>query len=174
MAFENFPTTTKFHEIDRVHSTPHSGLDIATPLGTEVRSQDGGFINVTCDKWLGNTVRLKLDNGDIIVYGHLSKVLVQNNQYVPPNTLLGLTGGMPGTPNCGISTAPHLHVSEYVNGQLVDPTNYLFHHQTQGNFSPFLLPVMIVLILIVIWKFKKFVLYGIGIIILLAVIFLIS
>jgi len=177
MAITDYPMTTKFHEIDRVHPQPHSGLDLAVPYNSRIESQDRATVTVTHDDWLGDAVRLKLDNGDIIVYGHLSKVDVGDNQIVNAGDLLGMSGGIPNA-NQGKSTAPHVHVSQYHEGVLIDPYNYLFHHQqiqsNSSSGSPLVVPVLLILLCVIIYKFKRVFAYGFGICAILAILFIIS
>jgi len=174
----DFRITTNWHEVDNFHASPHSGLDLACVTGTKIYSQDSGTISLTIDQWLGNTVRLKLDDGRIIVYGHLSKINVTQGQRVGVNELLAETGGAVGSPNSGRTTAEHLHVSEYSfdGTTLIDPTNYLFHHElvAQSNSSPFLVPTMLILLFIIFFKFRKFFIYGFGICAILGIIFIAS
>ena len=175
MNITDYPITSKFHEIDRVHSSPHSGLDLATPYGTQIKSQDSAIVSVTYDKWLGDAVRLKLENGDIIVYGHLSRVNVVNGQHIEVNQLIGLSGGIPNS-NQGKSTAPHVHISQYHNNMLIDPYNYLFHHQNiqNNNSSSFALPMMLILLLFITWKFRRAFVYSIAILLTILTIFIVS
>ncbi len=170
----DYRITTNFGEKDWFHSRPHTGIDLATPTGTKIYAQDSGIVSLTIDNLLGNTVRLKLDNGDIIVYGHLSKFEVQNGQYVKQGDLLGLTGGAVGSINSGRTTGSHIHISHYHKGTLIDPTNYLFHHEQQGISSPFIFPVMIILLFIIIFKARKWLFYGLGLFFLIGVVFLVS
>jgi hypothetical protein len=96
-----------------------------------------------------------IKNGDMIVYGHLSKFEVQNGQFVKEGNLLGLTGGAVGSPNSGKTTGSHCHISQYHNGILVDPTPYIFNHVQQNNSSPFLFPIMLILLGICMYRFRK-------------------
>ena len=45
----------------------------------------------------------------------MSKVAVSQGEQVCPGSLLGETGGAPGTPGAGPSTGPHLHFEYYPN-----------------------------------------------------------
>jgi murein DD-endopeptidase MepM/ murein hydrolase activator NlpD len=175
MAITDYPITSNWKEIDRVHPQPHSGIDFAVPLYNEIRSQDDAIVSVTHDNYLGDAVRLKLENGDIIVYGHLARVDVKNYQYIKKGDLLGLSGGIPNA-NQGISSGAHIHISQYHNGQLVNPYDYLFHHEQveNNNSSPFLLPVILIILFIILWKFKKYIFYGVAILLLLTIIFISS
>jgi murein DD-endopeptidase MepM/ murein hydrolase activator NlpD len=177
-AIIDYPITSDWQEIDNMHPIiGHTGIDIATPLNTKIISQDSGIITLTTDKWLGNAVRLKIDgSNETIVYGHINEFKVYNGQHAKENTLLALTGGDPKMPNQGYTNGPHVHVTLISStGQIVSPYNYLFNHESaSNNSSPFLFPVMLVLILFVLWKIKKFVAYGLVATIGLIVIFIVS
>lgn len=172
MDLNDYPITSNWLEVDNIHSTPHTGIDLATPTGIKIYAKDSGIVSLTIDDLLGNTVRLKLNNGDIIVYGHLSKFEVQNGQFVKAGDLLGLTGGAVGSINSGRTTGSHVHISHYHEGTLIDPTNYLFHHEQQGISSPLIFPVMIILLLIIIFKARKWLFYGLGLFLLIGAVFL--
>ena len=179
MAIIDYPITTNFHGKDWFHPNPHTGIDLAVPLFTPIVSQDSGIVSLTTDKWLGNAVRLKLKNGETIVYGHISKYEVYDGQCIDKNQLLALSGGDPKMPNQGRTTGPHVHVT-LINSssQIVSPYNYLFNHdnfyQNNNNSSPFLFSVMLIILFIVLWKCKKVVAYGLGILFLLSIVFIVS
>ena len=178
MKITDYKITTHFGEIDRVHKQPHSGLDLNCKTGTKIYSRDSGIINLTVDKYLGNTVRLRLDDGRIIVYGHLSKINVTHGQRVGAGEYLADTGGAVGSKNSGVTTGEHLHVSEYsFNGKtLIDPYNYLFNHDIlqQDNYSDLLPPIILIILLFIIWKFRKIFACTIAIILTILTIFIAS
>lgn len=174
MDYKNYPITSKFGERDSMHQNPHTGIDFATPKGTNIYSQDSGKVSVKTDYFLGNSVRLKLDNGMVVVYGHLSKVNVSEGQYVGVGECLGETGGVVGSVNSGLTSGPHCHISVYdSSGTLIDPMHYLFEQQ-QDSSSPLIFPLMIILVLIGIWKAKRYLFYGLSIFAVLLVIFFVS
>ena len=114
--------TTHFNEIDLFHPRPHTGVDYATPLGTQAQSISDGIVGkIANDPMLGENVRVTASGGKEWVYGHLSKVDVSTGQSVKVGDQLGLTGGQPGTFGAGHSTGPHLHVTLLQNGTPVDP-----------------------------------------------------
>lgn len=164
MDLKNYPITSQFGEIDNVHSQPHSGVDIGTKTGTKIYSRDSGVVSITVDQWLGNTVRLKLDNGMVVVYGHLSKINVSDGQYIGVGECLAETGGAVGSKNSGLTTGEHCHISLYnSSGQLIDPTDYLFNHsQIQNDSGLLMFPMMVILILFIAYKLRRFLFYGLG------------
>lgn len=118
--------TTKFGEIDSFHPSPHAGIDFACPVGTQAQSiTDGVISKIANDPMLGESIRVNTAGGREWVYGHLSQVNVTYGQHVSSGDVLGLTGGIPGTPGAGHSTGPHIHISMLQNGQMIDPTQMI-------------------------------------------------
>jgi len=175
---DNTRITTNWNEVDSFHKTPHKGVDLSTKTGTKIIAQDPGQVQITTDQWIGVGIRLKMANGDIVVYGHTSEQDVANGQMVNAGDLLGLTGGAVGSKNSGLTTGEHVHVALIHEGVLSDPTNYLFHHgQVQTNSSPsspFLFPVILILLAIIFYKFRKFFIYGALATLVLGIIFIVS
>lgn len=119
----SYPVTSRFGEIDSVHPKPHTGIDIATPAGTPAQSLVDGIVSkVSANDMLGNHVRVQGVDGKELVFGHLSKISVSPGQQINAGDILGLTGGVPGSPGAGHSTGAHIHISALSNGQIVDPT----------------------------------------------------
>ncbi len=121
-----YPISTHFKEIDRVHPAPHTGIDFACPAGTQTQSISDGIISkISNDPLLGENIRVNAGNGKEWVYGHLSNVNVTYGQHVSHGDVLGLTGGVPGTPGAGHSTGAHLHLTLLQNGTPIDPVSAL-------------------------------------------------
>ncbi len=96
----------------------HAGLDLAVPVGSEVRASGGGLVRDTgVDSAYGEFVLLAHPEGYETMYGHLSRVLVTRGASVGAGQLIALSG------NSGRSTAPHLHFEVRRNGRSVDPTS---------------------------------------------------
>ena len=68
---------------------------------------------------MGNHVILDHGNGVYTVYMHASKLLVSVGQEVVQGQTIALVG------TTGMSTGPHLHFSVKLNGQYVNPLNYV-------------------------------------------------
>ena len=94
----------------------HAGLDLAVPLGSEVRATGGGKVTATgSDSSYGLYVRIDHGQQTESMYGHLSRVIVRQGDDVRAGQLIALTG------NTGRSTAPHLHFEIRRAGRSVDP-----------------------------------------------------
>lgn len=123
----------------------HSGRDYNTPYGSKLYSPVSGTVIVA-----GGTafyyndgrpgvagegdLRIQLDNGDIVVLGHMSRINVQVGQRIDANTFVGLSGRENGD---------HVHVEYRLydpswNGnpehlRLVDPASALQGGYTEGG-----------------------------------------
>jgi murein DD-endopeptidase MepM/ murein hydrolase activator NlpD len=113
--------TSKFGSVDRVHSTPHKGVDLAFEEGTPLRSISDGIARVVDygDKNIGKGVIVEHADGSTAIYGHLSRVDVRSGEVIHKGEELGLTG------NTGHSTGAHLHFGYKEHGQFVDPTPHV-------------------------------------------------
>lgn len=98
----------------------HSGIDLAAPTGTSVKATlDGKIAETGFNRIFGNYIIITHDRGYQSLYGHLSAVYVKRGQYVTQGTVVGAVG------NTGYSTGPHLHLSIYKNGNLINPFSVL-------------------------------------------------
>lgn len=95
---------------------PHPGLDIAVPVGTQVRASGGATVNqIGQDPEYGLYVLLDHPEEYQTMYGHLSRIIVTDGQDVEAGEIIGLSG------NTGRSTAPHLHFEIRQRGTSLDP-----------------------------------------------------
>ncbi|MBN1431086.1 MAG: LysM peptidoglycan-binding domain-containing protein [Anaerolineae bacterium] len=99
----------------------HAGIDLATDTGMDVYAADGG--TVVFSGWnsagYGNLVILDHNNGWRTYYGHLSKIEVACNQWIPRGSIIGEVG------STGNSTGPHLHFEMLRFGISVNPEGYI-------------------------------------------------
>ena len=174
MDLKNYPITSQFGEIDNVHSQLHTGVDFAVNQNTPIIAPADGIVTLTTDKFLGNAVRLKMSNGDIIVYGHCSKFEASNGDYVSKGSLLALSGGDPRLPNQGRSTGSHIHCSYYHDGKLTNPMPFINGQIQQDSSSSLVFPIMLILILFLAFRLRKILFYGLGLFVLVGIVFLVS
>jgi len=149
VAFTHFPITTEYLEVDNFHPNPHTGVDFATPVGTQVQVPNDGIVQlIRLDPLLGNAVWINLDNGVQMVVGHLSQVDVTYGQHLIAGQSVGLSGGTPGTPGAGHSTGPHVHVTTRLikDGSLVNPLAYV--GGVSSGWDSVVEPVFVVLALL--------------------------
>ncbi len=95
----------------------HKGIDFACPLGDTVRAAFSGRVRLTKFErgGFGFYVIVRHENGLETVYGHLSRFLVQPNQYVKAGQPIALSG------STGRSTGPHLHFETRFMGYAINP-----------------------------------------------------
>lgn len=99
----------------------HEAIDIAAPLGTTVTASDGGTVIFAGydGSGYGNYIRVQHANGVITQYSHLDYIDVRKGQNVGQGQYIGNVG------STGNSTGPHLDFRVEVNGQFVNPHDYL-------------------------------------------------
>lgn len=110
----------------------HEGLDIKVYIGDTIRSAFDGKIRITKyeRKGYGYHVVIRHPNGLETVYGHLSKILVKEDQVVKAGDIIGLGG------NTGRSKGSHLHFETRLLGQPINPA-FLFDFEKQDVTSDF-------------------------------------
>lgn len=95
----------------------HYGVDLKVQVGDTIYAAFDGKIRVTQyeRRGYGKYVVMRHPNGLETVYGHLSKFLVKENEYVKSGQPIGLGG------NTGRSTGPHLHFETRFLGRPINP-----------------------------------------------------
>ena len=102
-------------------------FDIRPSQGSTLTAAASGYVAIAKNAGKGYSyIMIVHGNGLATVYGHVSKIYVQTDEYVVQGQTIGLTGGMPGTSGAGsLTTGPHLHFEVRLNGVPVDPLDYL-------------------------------------------------
>ena len=120
----DYPITQRYGE--RITSAFHTGVDYATPVGTEIlASSDGQVMFAGADQTgYGLCVIIRHNDGNATLYAHLSKVSAKYWQSVKQGDVIGLSG------STGNSTGPHLHFEARRSWAASDT-----------HFDPFTLPL---------------------------------
>lgn len=119
----NGPVSSKFgmrlHPIFGVYRM-HTGIDIDASYGTPISTVQNGY--VVFAGWLGgygNTVIIQHDEKYSTLYGHMRSYDVSEDQFVKQGFTIGKVG------STGWSTGPHLHFEVRINGEPVNPLDFL-------------------------------------------------
>ncbi|MGB3258827.1 MAG: M23 family metallopeptidase [Ornithinimicrobium sp.] len=101
----------------RMHQGMDFGADIGHPLAAVA---DGRVTTAGYNSGLGHHVRITLDDGTEVTYGHLSVIGVEQGSTVEVGAPIGEVG------NSGSSTGAHLHFEvRTTDGEAVDPRPWL-------------------------------------------------
>ena len=123
MPTSNTKITSKFGPRRR---RMHNGLDVKVYIGDTIRAAFSGKVRMVKyeRRGYGQYIVIRHENGLETVYGHLSKQLVKEDQYVEAGEVIGLGG------NTGRSTGSHLHFETRFLGQAINPA-LLFDFEKQ-------------------------------------------
>jgi hypothetical protein len=98
----------------------HNGIDIASPIGTSVKSPADGLVIYSGPRsGYGNMVILDHGYGISTVFAHASQLSVKWGDSVKRGDVIAKVG------STGASTGPHLHYEVQVDGIPSDPTDYI-------------------------------------------------
>ena len=98
----------------------HTGVDFAATKGTSILAYKSG--TVTRASWNGGygmCIEIQHSNGEKTRYAHCSGYNVSVGQTVSQGQVIGYVG------STGNSTGPHLHFEIMINGNFVNPLNYI-------------------------------------------------
>ena len=99
---------------------PHTGLDINGTTGDPVAAAAAGRVHLSEPYFgYGDTVMIDHGRGFVTLYGHLSEQAVRQGDVVERGDVVGLVGCS------GSCTGDHLHFEVRVDGEPVDPRDYL-------------------------------------------------
>ena len=106
LPIKNGKITTAYHVAGKHWSTGHhTGIDFATPVGTDILGiADGVVANANWGKAYGTQIVQDLGDGTFVIYAHLSKTLVKPGDKIKKGQHIAESG------NTGNSTGPHLHL----------------------------------------------------------------
>ncbi|HLD26037.1 MAG TPA: peptidoglycan DD-metalloendopeptidase family protein [Candidatus Andersenbacteria bacterium] len=106
---------------------PHAGMDIPTNVGTPILAPADGYVARVRDSGGPGYSYILLLHGNKVstVFGHVSGFAVGEGQMVSRGSVIGYSGGAPGTHGAGLSSGPHLHFEVRVDNAPVNPRQYL-------------------------------------------------
>ncbi|MGB3769188.1 MAG: peptidoglycan DD-metalloendopeptidase family protein [Phormidesmis sp.] len=110
---------SRFHPV-LGYSRFHAGTDFGADTGTPIQAAETGIVLFA--GWYGgygNAVILDHGGGVTTLYGHASRLYVGEGETVKKGDAIAAIG------STGLSTGPHLHFEVRLNGEPVDPMNYL-------------------------------------------------
>ena len=98
----------------------HTGVDIGAPLESSFVAAANGIVSkATFSPAYGNMVMIDHGGGVQTLYAHGNEIMVQVGQTVSAGTEILKVG------STGYSTGPHAHFEIRINGQTVNPLDYL-------------------------------------------------
>ena len=100
----------------------HRGIDIPCPIGSDVLASNGGTVVYVGEYGTGgNAVLIDCGDGMMNYYYHLSGFNVSTGDEVLAGEVIAFSG------NTGRSTGPHLHFGVSIDGEYVNPVEYLIN-----------------------------------------------
>ncbi len=113
------------HPITGVYKL-HTGVDIVAPIGANfIAANDGIVVKAEYNAAYGNMVIIDHGGGISTLYAHGSEILVEVGQTVFKGTAILKVG------STGYSTGPHAHFEVRVNGEYVQPLDYITSYDNQ-------------------------------------------
>jgi len=105
-------------------------LEIAVPLGTEIRAAGAGLVvEVADDSTLGKLIRITHRSGYETTYAGASEVRVAKGDHVAAGAVIALSGDAPGT------LEPHLHFEMRRHGVAIDASSVIKKGPGHGDLQ---------------------------------------
>ncbi len=106
----------------------HTGCDIGAPYGAQfIAANDGIVTYAGQNKAYGNMVIIDHGGGVTTLYAHGSKILVNVGDVVSQGTPVLEVG------STGYSTGPHAHFEVRINGEYVQPLDYITSYSSEAK-----------------------------------------
>lgn len=113
------PFGMRTHPITGVYKL-HTGTDVSAPIGANfIAANSGTVIKASRNYAYGNMVIIDHGGGVSTLYAHGSEILVEVGQTVQKGDPVLKVG------STGYSTGPHAHFEIRINGEYVDPMNFV-------------------------------------------------
>jgi len=109
----------------------HTGVDIGAPYGSNfVAANDGLVTYAGYNRAYGNMVIIDHGGGITTLYAHGSEILVNVGDTIYQGNPVLKVG------STGYSTGPHAHFEVRINGDYVQPLDYITSYSTANNIEP--------------------------------------
>lgn len=109
----------RIHPITGVYKL-HTGVDVGAPMGANfIAANDGIVTKASYNGAYGNMVIIDHGGGVSTLYAHGSEIMVQVGQEVKRGDIVLKVG------STGYSTGPHAHFEVRINGNTVNPLDYI-------------------------------------------------
>lgn len=106
----------------------HTGTDIRAPIGANfIAANDGVVVKAGWNNAYGNMVMIDHGGGVMSLYAHGSAICVELGQVVKRGEIVLKVG------STGYSTGPHAHFEVRINGQYVNPLDYITSYNNSSN-----------------------------------------
>ena len=113
--------TSRYGARSSIRKSTHTGLDISAVQGTDIKVvADGTVTFASYNGSYGKLVKVDHGNGVETWYAHTSKMYVNVGDSVKAGDVIAAVG------STGNSTGPHLHLEIRVDGEHVNPQDYLY------------------------------------------------
>ena len=121
------PFGMRTHPITGVYKL-HTGVDIGAPYGsTFIAANDGIVTYAGWNNAYGNMVIVSHGGGITTLYAHGSEILVQVGDQITQGTPVLKVG------STGYSTGPHAHFEVRINGEYVEPLDFITSYSSNSN-----------------------------------------
>lgn len=113
--------TSRYGVSSRIRKSNHTGLDIAVSSGTPIKVVSSGKVTYAGYQGsYGNLVKVDHGQGVETWYAHTKEMYVTEGQEVKAGDVIAAVG------STGNSTGPHLHFEIRINGEHINPQNYIY------------------------------------------------
>lgn len=122
LPLKSYTLTSKFgfRKLEAESDGRSHGIDLAAPSGTPYYAVAGGkVILARSNGGYGNCIVIDHGGGVISLYGHSTSLAVKEGDIVEAGQKIGTVG------DTGYSFGPHLHFEIHVEGERVDPIDFL-------------------------------------------------
>ena len=105
----------------RADGTKNDGINIAVPIGTDIRAAEAGVVAYAGDelKGYGNLILIRHDNGLVSAYAHGDRMLVRRGDQISRGQVIAKAG------KTGSVKQPQLHFELRKGAKPIDPMPYL-------------------------------------------------